>query len=151
MGRTWLNRGIVIAVVAVLAGAWTVGVSGLRGSDSPSDDRPPASPESSVAPENDGPVARGNVKPPRETKKSRSKDPITEPVVDADDRPATDAPTTPPPETPDSTPDSPDVPDDPPDSPTPPTPSDPPSEPSDECTDLLSTLDCVLDPITGHP
>ena len=35
--------------------------------------------------------------------------------------------------------------------PTPQPPTNPPGEPEQECTDLVSVLNCVLDPITGQP
>ncbi len=151
MGRTWYVRGITIAVCAVLAGAWTVEVSGLRDSDSPSEERRPIAPESSIPPELDPPADHEKVRSPRPTEKPRSRDSDTEPIVDADNEPTSDDPSSPASETPGPTPDSPPGPEGPSDPPAPPTPSDPPDEPSDQCTDALSVLDCVLNPVTGHP
>ena len=84
MGRTWLIRGTVAVVFAVLVGAWGVGVSGLRDSPSPSEERPPASPDKSIAPEFDSSVVRENKSDgtgrrigPRTRAPSRSSTPAT--------------------------------------------------------------------------
>ena len=151
MGRTWLVRGIVVTVFAVLAGAWGVGVSGLRDSDSPSVERPPSSPDSSVAPVDERSAAPEKVKPPRTRNAGRTQDATTEASPESSDEPADDAPSTPDPTSPEPTPDSPAPSEEPSNPPPPPDPSDTPSEPSDECTDLAAVIDCVLDPITGHP
>jgi hypothetical protein len=152
MGRTWLVRGIVVAIVAVLAGAWAVGVSGLGDSGSPTAERTtPASPDSSRAPEDERAAVLEKVKPRRPQRTGRSQDAVSEPSPDVADDPADDAPSTPPPTSAHPTPDPPGPSDDPSDSPRPPTPSDPPSEPSDECTDLASVIDCILNPVTANP
>lgn len=151
MGKTWLIRGVVVAVVAVLVGAWGVGVSGLRDTDKPSEDRPPASPDRSIAPEFDSSVVRDKAKAPRADKKDQPEDAATEPNLDAGNAPADDAPVKPAPETTDPTPDSPGGSQGPEDPPPPPPPSDTPNQPTDECTDLLSTIGCVLDPIVPDP
>ena len=150
MGGTWLVRGAAGAVVAVLAGAWAVGVAGQGdetrppGQESPT----PSSPDTSSPPENERSVDSKKVKPPRLRDVAESPDPVTEPTPDTDVEPTDDAPSTPVPTSPEPTPDEPSI--DPP-PPPPPGPSDPPSEPSDECTDLLGDLDCVLNPITAQP
>ena len=151
MGRTWLLRGTAAAVFAVLLGAWAVGVSGLRDSDSPSEERPPATPGSSTAPEDERSVVRGNGKPLRPRTTDRPRDEVRKPRPDTDDPTPSDSPGTPPPRSPDPTPDAPAPTEDPPKSPEPPGPSDPPDTPTDDCTDLPSAIDCLLDPVTGQP
>jgi hypothetical protein len=152
MSRTWLVRGIVVGIVAVLSCAWAVTVAGVGDSGSPAAERTtPASPDSSKAPEPQRSVVVEKLKPRRANKPTRSRDAGTDPSPDATDEPADDAPTTPPPTSGHPTQDPPDPSDDPTDSPPPPDPSDPPSEPSDECTDLASVIDCVLNPITAQP
>jgi hypothetical protein len=152
MGRTWLVRGAVAAVVAVLVGAWAVGVSGLGDSRSPTTDRTtPASPDSSRVPEVERPAVRERVKPRRARKAARNRDAVTERSPDSADEPADDAPRTSAPKSPHPTPDPTGTSDEPSDPPPPPAPSDPPSQPSDDCTDLVAVIDCVLNPVTAHP
>ncbi len=160
MARTWLVRGAVVTVLAVLVGAWAVGVVGLGGSPSPAAERErPATPQSSTVP--DDQRRSGRQEAPRRTRKAdRSEDAVIQPISDTDVDPTADAPTTPAP----TGPGSPHPSDDPSDSPSPsnpPTnppghppshpPSQPPGQPADDCTDLSDALDCVLDPITSSP
>ena len=151
MGMTWLIRGTVAVVFAVLVGAWAVGVSGIRDSPSPKDERPPASRDESIAPEFDSSVVREKAKSPRTNKKDEAEDTVTEPGLDAGNVPPSDAPVAPAPENTDPTPDAPGGSQGQSDSPQPPSPSDTPNEPSDECTDLLSTVGCALDPVVPDP
>ena len=146
MGRTWWVRGTVVTVIAVLAAAWGVGVSGLTDDSSRSGDRPPASPDTSIAPIDERSAAPEKAQP-HARKTGRSQDSVPEPS-ETDDEPVTDAPSTPASTEPVSTPEPTRTPEGPSDSPPPTTPNDTPSQPPDECTDLLS---CVLDPITGSP
>lgn len=153
MGRTrsWLIRGAVVTALAVLVGAWAVGLVGLGDSPSPAAERDrPTTPESSTTP--DDQRWAGRQETPRRTQKADpSEDAVVEPVADTADDPTTDAPSTSDPTSPD-TPDSPDPSDEPSDSPSPSNPpSNPPSQPDEECTDLSDVLDCVLDPTTGRP
>ncbi len=154
MGRTWLVRGVAVAVLAVLLGAWAVGVSGLRESDGASPERDtPTSPERSQAPDVEPAVddEGDTVKPPRIRKVDRTRDAADEPSRETDepagDVPASPSPTEGPP-TADPTVKDEDPSDQP---PPPPPPTTPPTDPSDECTDLLGVLDCVLDPVTAGP
>lgn len=144
-------RGAAAAVFVVLLGAWATGVG-------PGDAKAPIanliSPDSDESPT--PPVyQRGSVlekAAPRRTHRqspSPSQVALTEPSQDTSDDPTSEAPST---STPPSTPDS-STPPPPPSShtssPSPsPSPSDEPSEPSDDCSGLVN---CVLDPITGHP
>jgi hypothetical protein len=164
MGRTWLLRGVAVAVLAVLVAAWAFGLAKIGGDPSPAAS-PPAPPvsESSFSPavfDIVGSIVVEKEKV-RRTRDATSEDALTDPSTDAFDEP-TDAPGTPAPTSPDPTsPEPSDEPSDPP--PSPPTPSNPPTNPpanpptnppappAEECTDLLDILDCVLDPITGSP
>jgi hypothetical protein len=156
---TWLARGGVVAILAVLVGAWAVGLVGIGDASSPAAER--SSPEpTDESREYD--VVRAVVVEKAKERRTRDAAPaLTEPSPDT----VTDDPTTPVPTTP-STPDSPDPSEDPSDPSTPstPTPSDPPSsnppsnppsspptQPAEECTDLSDVVDCVLDPITDRP
>ena len=150
MGRTWLVRGTAVAVFAVLVGAWAVGVAGLRDPGPSSEERRPASPEPSVAPEHERPIVSEETRSPRARPTDGPRDAVRKPRPDNDDAPATEDPRTPPPSTPDRTPDPPAPTEDPPDSPRPPGPSGTPS-PDDDCGGLAGTVDCLLDPITGPP
>jgi hypothetical protein len=149
MGRTWLLRGVAVAVFAVLVGAWAVGVVGLG-------DTPPAparqstrvSDDSSRAPDDRGPILREKSRHDRDS--DQTEDAVTDPSPVNADEPLDEDPATPAPTSTGPDPDDPsEVPSDPP----PPshTPSTPPSQPSDDCTDLPAIVDCVLDPITGRP
>jgi len=149
MGRTWFIRIAVVTVLAVLVGAWAVGLVGLGDSPSPAaEDEGPSLPNSSTTVPEDDQRWTGRQETPRRTRDARTQDAV-QPIVDTADEPATDAPSTSDPTSP-STPDSPDPSDEPSDSPSNP-PSNPPTQPAEECTDLSDVLDCVLDPITGGP
>jgi hypothetical protein len=149
--RAWLIRGVAVAAVAVLVGAWALGLAELGGSASPPDrDRAPVSSDRSEAPDTYE-IQRAAVLERAKPRRSRSSEPSpdarTEPSPDASDEPVDDDTDTPDP-TPTDEPTDPDDPSAQPSSPPAPTPSDPPTQPDDECTDLLG---CVLDPITGGP
>lgn len=152
MGRTSLIRGIAVVVVAMLAVAWAVGVADL-GSSSPPSDGPsgPPSPEPSTRIDDGTPVVQERPTP-RPTEKPppprrQTADPSPDTVEPVGVLPTTPAPPTPSPST--EAPGSFESPSQ--HSPSPHEPSDPPGQPSDDCTELLAVVDCVLDPITGHP
>lgn len=165
MGRTWLTRGVVAAVVVLLLGAWSVEVFGLRGSDDapPADRDAPATPERTEAPDSEPVVDESRDRAPKVRRTTRPQQRVT-PRADREQRgtPASpsatpsspsspSSPPAPPPQTPPT--DSPDPSMDgpgPTKSPSPP-PNTPQDPPSDECTDLLGVLDCVLNPITSGP
>lgn len=155
MSKTWLLRGVAVAIFVVLVGSWGVGLVDLGDTPSSSGEGP----STSVPPPPDSEPAshgqRSNVleKANRQrTRRAGTTDAaLTEPsAVTAED--ATDDSSGTP--TPTSSAPSPD-PSDPseqPGTPTPPpTPSNPPSEPAGECSDLAAVVDCALDPITGRP
>ncbi|KAA1428720.1 hypothetical protein [Nocardioides antri] len=148
MGRIWLLRGVAVAVFAVLVGAWAFGLAGLGTTSSSTPKPTPVPPDSSEVSDSQGPTVLQKGKPRRARGPRPSQDALPDPSpTTADDTPGTPDPTSAAP-TPDPTRPS----DDPPSS-SPPsqTPSRPPSPPADECTDLASTIDCALDPVTGHP
>src|SRR5690349_15303489 len=156
--RTWLMRGGAVAIVAALVGAWALGLAeaGDKGDDAPppnvvqKDDR------------NDAPdyeVKRSGVVDKAEERRTRDADPTQdagiEQVVDTvdttDEDSIVDGGDTDPSPSDDPTPDSPDSgwePDDDPTTPTQP-PTNPPTQPEDECTDLMSSLNCVIDGVLG--
>ena len=150
---TWLARGGVVAILAVLVAAWAVGLVGIGDTSSPAAER--SSPESTDE-SREYDVVRAVVVEKAKERRTRDAAPVlTEPSPDT----VTDDPTTPVPSTP-STPESPDPSEDPstpspssPPSSNPPSnpPSSPPTQPADECTDLSDVVDCVLDPVTDRP
>lgn len=154
MSKTWLLRGMAVAVFVVLVGSWGVGLVDLGDTPSSSGEGPskPVPPPPDSEPASHGQrsdvLERANRRRTREAGTTEAA--LTEPSAVTDDDPTHDASGTP---TPTSTAPSPD-PSDPsePASPTPPsTPSNPPSEPAGECSDLAAVVDCALDPITGRP
>jgi hypothetical protein len=148
MSRTWLVRGVAVAVFAVLVGAWALGLAGLGGTSAPPARLiSPVSPDSSPAAEIVRSIVLEKAKPRRTRKADPTQEAVTEPSPDATDEPTDASGTTAPPSpAPTSGPPSPS--EEPPDSPTP---SNPPSEPDDECDGMGDAIDCVLDPITGRP
>ena len=147
MGRTWLLRGVAVAVVAVVASAWAMGLAQLG--NAPSSSEKPTTPVSSDDPSS---TVLETAKPRRTRESDRSRERLTEPSTDTTSGPADKSPGTPAPTSTAPTPDPPGPSQDPSDSSPPPqTPSTSPSQPADDCTDPLADIDCVLDPITGHP
>jgi hypothetical protein len=147
MGRTWLLRGVTVAVFAVLVGAWAVGVAELGDSSPPADKShaPVSRDEAAVSDRQDSTVAE-KTKPRHTRDADPTQEALAEPSPDTTETiPDAPAPTG-------TTPDPSDPTDEPSDS-TPPShaPSTPPSQPTDDCTELVGVLNCVLDPITGHP
>jgi hypothetical protein len=150
MSRTWLLRGVAVAVFAVLVGAWAMGFA-------PTDDKPPppenvvspVSPDKSRAPDGKRSTGPEKTKPRRTREATPSQAAFTEPSPDTVAEPTDDGASTPAPTSPDPTSDPPE----PSDSPTrpPQTPSNPPTQPEEECTGLGDALDCVLEPITDRP
>lgn len=148
MGGTWLVRGAAGVVVAVLLGAWGIGVAGSGDPRPPTQERPsPTPPAGSEAPESERPLGgQEEADPPRARELDEFRDQIPEPKPSTAHEPTDDAPSAPAPTSLEPTPDPPASLDTP-----PPTRSDPPREPSDDCTDLLGAVDCVLNPITAQP
>ncbi|MDX6234527.1 MAG: hypothetical protein QOH68_3635 [Nocardioidaceae bacterium] len=144
MGRTWLLRGVTVAVFAVLVGAWAVGVAEL-GDSSPPADTPnnPVSRDESAVSDRQHPTVLDKAKSRHTRDADATQEALAEPSPDTDE-PTDVAPSTPGP-TGTHTQDPSDS------SPPSHPPSSPPSEPAEECTDLPGVIDCVLDPITGHP
>lgn len=153
MSRTWLLRGVAVAVFAVLVGAWAMGFAPAEDTPPPPENVvSPVSPDRSRAPDGKRSTGPERMKPkrareatPSQAASTESPDTVAEPT---DDDPSTSAPTSP-----DPTSDSPEPSDGPSDSPTrpPQTPSNPPTHPEEECTDLGGVLNCVLEPITDRP
>lgn len=155
LSRIWLARGIAVGVVAFVVGAWAVGLA--IGKDQPAKDREtrPASPESSLAPSDEGSVMGEVEDRPSESASDELTDDPTEdptdvvPAADTDDdadQPADDDPSTPKPSpkpsrTPKPSPSG---------TPTK-TPSPSPGPTGPDCKDLGEVLDCVLAPITTRP
>lgn len=149
-------RGGAVAIVAVLVGAWALGLA-----EAGDEDKSP--PPNVVKPVDPGDSPTYDIRRSKSVEKSdaprtRQPDPtqqaVVESIVDTADDPTPDS-VDPTPDSVDPTPDAPDPGWDPQDPSTPPPPSNPPSnppnEPEEECTDLVSVLNCVLDPITGQP
>lgn len=153
MGRTWLLRGSAVAVVAVLVGAWALGLAELGEAPSaPANVTTPVSPDNSRNPDAQRSAGPEKAKPRRNrdgaSPSESSPSTVVEPAADV---PGTEAPPssthTPSPTDPSGQPSNPPPPTHPPTHP----PSNPPSQPSDDCDDLTEVLDCVLNPVTGRP
>jgi hypothetical protein len=150
--KTWLLRGGAVAVIAALVGAWAVGLAGAG------DSGPPGGRHATAATSDDPPrpvIHRAIVVKRAEPRRTSGTDPspaaFTEAGPDAAEEPATELPSAPGPTSDATTPDPSDPSLSPDPSPTPDPPSSPPSRPGEECTDLVSVVDCALDPITGRP
>ncbi|WP_183100886.1 hypothetical protein [Nocardioides pelophilus] len=155
MSKTWLLRGVAVAIFVVLVGSWGVGLVDLGDTPSSSGEGPstPVPPPPDSEPASHGRLSNVLEKANRQrtrraaTTEAASTEPSAVTVDDATD----DASGTPTPTTAAPSPD-PSDPSEQPGSPTPPTtPSNPPSEPDGECTDLAAVVDCALDPVTGRP
>lgn len=160
--RTWLMRGGAVVILGALVGAWALSFA------QPDEEEKPAPNVVQTEDPDDGrtyDVQRaGYVK--KAKKKRADKPEQTEDAAETAVEQATDAATTaPPPSTtdPDPTPTGsdpttpagpkPTKPTKPPKTPgpSPNQPTNPPTQPGQECTDLISVINCVLDPITGRP
>ena len=151
--KTWVLRGGAVTVLTALVGAWAVGLAEVG------DSGPPGGRNTAPATADDSPrpvIHRAIVVKRAEPRRTRGTDPSqaasTEAGPDAAEDPATEVPSASGPTSEAPTPDPSDPSDPSPDpSPTPDPPSSPPSQPGEECTDLVSVIDCALDPITGQP
>lgn len=152
ISRTWALRGSAGVVLAMVVGAWGLGIA--RGGDAPPPDEAsvPAAPDTSLAPEGEVAGIQERRAKPRPGRAG------TDPSSEAPAAPGTEEAAAPGPDGSDGS-------DDPEDrdprtdgptrttSPSPPgrpSPSPTPS-PSDGCTDLSSSVDCVLAPVTSRP
>lgn len=155
MSRTWLVRGAVAAVLAVLAAAWVLGIAGLgsgttaKGKDEADGPKPAdVSTTSGVDPllvveTTDPQSAADETSPSANPSEDAADDPSTEAVEEADDEPSRvpaksgSKPKPSPSPKPSSTPR--------------PSPTPSPTQPAQECTDLVTVVDCILAPITTKP
>ncbi len=146
-------RGGAVVILAALVGAWALGLAEAGGKDEKSP------PPNVVQPNDPGDSQVYNIQRSRVVEKSdaprtREPDPsdaaVDEPIGTSEE-PEGDGGDSTPTGTDPTTPAEPDPSLDPGPSPTPQPPSNPPNEPEQECTDLASVPDCVLDPITGQP
>ena len=156
MSKTWLLRGGMAVVLAVLVGAWTMGVAGIGGKASPqqkiSDQAPSDSASVTSSP---SPVDADAITPPRPPATSApasSAAPTLEPTPDAVE-PVADSPTTkatrkPKKRNPSPSPPQPGKSTKP---PTSPSPTPPPSQPVNDCNGVIKLVDCLLAPITDRP
>lgn len=154
MSRTWLVRGAVAAVLAVLAAAWVLGIAGLgssttaKGKDEADGPKPA---EVSTTSDVDPLVVVETTDPQSAADEtSPSANPSDEPTSVPDEESSDEPSTVPVKATPTSKPKPK------PSSATPkpspssqPTPT--PTEPAQECTDLVTVVDCILAPITTRP
>lgn len=157
MSRTWLVRGAVAAVLAVLAAAWVLGIAGLGSGTTAKDkdeaDGPKPADVSTtsgsdplvIVETTDPQSAADETSPSANPSEDAADDPSTEAVEVAADEPSrvpvkSDSKPTPKP-SPSPKP-----------TPTPrPSPTPTPTQPAQECTDLVSVVDCILAPITTKP
>lgn len=149
-------RGGAIVILASLVGAWALGLAEAGSNEEP----PPPNVVKPIEPD-DSPnydIKGSSIVEKSDAPRTRNADPSedadVEPIVDTGDETTDEVdgdPADPTPDSPDPTPDSPDPTPDSPDPTTPPPPTDPPGQPEEECTDLVSVLNCVLDPITSQP
>ncbi|MEZ0580302.1 hypothetical protein [Nocardioides sp. MH1] len=152
--KTWLSRGVTIVVVAVVVGAWgwSLASSGEDAKKSPPKvERETTHHFQHHRVHHAGDPVRPQHRRTRDAGPSDVSDLPTDSAVDVVDLPS-DTPSAPdstdpgspsqPTHTPSHTPSNP---------PSTPPPSSPPTDPAPSCTDLPAVLDCVLDPITGHP
>lgn len=155
MSRTWLVRGAVAAVLAVLAAAWVLGIAGLgsgttaKGKDEADGPKPAdVSTTSGVDPlvvveTTDPQSVADETSPSANPSEDAADDPSTEAVEEADDEPSRvpaksgSKPKPSPSPKPSSTPR--------------PSPTPTPTQPAQECTDLVTVVDCILAPITTKP
>jgi outer membrane biosynthesis protein TonB len=164
LSRTWMVRGGAGVALAVISGAWALSIAATGGPSAHGRDDNVA-PESSVAPAADPTPEEGEdplpqdapstaptgAVPALETAAGEATDEATdivvidpatgEPVVEPSSRPSKPKP---PRDTPTSKPT-------PQPTPTPTQPSPTPTQPRNECTDLVSGLNCILAPITKRP
>lgn len=147
MSRIWLLRGCAAAVLAVLIGAWALGVAGGdSGSPSKEEAGDPVPADTSTSEEPSDVVE--TTKPRRARESATTTDPTDEATPDAVDDASGEvagvAETRTPSAKPTPRPSA--------QTPKPtkkPTPT--PSQPADGCTDLVGVIDCLLAPITTQP
>lgn len=149
-------RGGAVVILAALVGAWALGLAEAGGKEkSPAPNVvKPNDPEDSRTYDIRRSRAVEKAEGPRTKKPDPSDAAVNEPVVNTSEEPVDDGDTTPTGTDP-TAPAEPDPSLDPDPgpgpSPTPPPPTNPPTQPEQECTDLASVVDCVLDPVTSQP
>lgn len=153
LSKTWLLRIAVGAVLAVLVGAWAVGVTRPGDTAASKEDTSSPSPSDSPTDSDDDPFEIVETTDPGATSSATpSEDASAEAtpgaVVPVADEPAP-APATPEP-VPVATPKPPAQTPKPSTRPTP-TPTPSPTQPANGCTEWTGVVDCILDPITSQP
>lgn len=153
LSKTWLVRIAVAGVLAVLVGAWAVGVARTGETSAAKEDTSAPSPSDSPTDSDDDPYEIVETTDPGETSSATpSEDASSEATPDAVDpetgepvgvpvtsKPSPTATPKPPAQTPKPT-----------SKPTP-TPTPSPTQPSNSCTELTGVVDCILAPITSKP
>ncbi|MCX6398352.1 MAG: hypothetical protein NTX33_00280 [Propionibacteriales bacterium] len=151
MSKIWLLRGCAAAVLAVLVGAWALGVANGGDSSSPKKEAGDPAPADTSSVASDEPSAVETTEPEgastTDATEDTTEDAVDEPTPDTVESPGevagiveTQTPSAKPKPRPASQTPKPSN-----------TPTPTPSQPADECTDLAHVLDCVLAPITTKP
>lgn len=151
-------RGGAVVILAALVGAWALGLADAEEKEKtpPNVVQPADDPDDGPSYDIKGSDAVKKAKEQRTRDADPTQDAGIQSIADTGDDPTDSVasdPTTPTGADP-TTPASPDPswdPDDPTHTPNPPSnpPSNPPTEPEEECTDLASTLNCVIDGVLG--